>query len=54
MCGFCHWITGDMLPASDRSEWERNHAPPITQAIRTRWHQADVDFAGQAPPSLWG
>ena len=53
-CGFCHWVTANMLPESERFEWLRNHAPPILQLIRTRWHQADADFDGQIPPSLWG
>ena len=49
----CHWVSRAMLPEHEGRDWDRLHAPPILQLLRTRWPRADAAFPGQ-PPALWG
>eukprot|EP00041_Stephanoeca_diplocostata_P037524 m.1422798 g.1422798 ORF g.1422798 m.1422798 type:complete len:760 (+) comp25054_c1_seq9:286-2565(+) len=52
-CGYCHWVTADMLPAAELRRQLSEHAPQIVQLLRRRWPLATL-HSPPPLPKLWG
>lgn len=54
VCGFCHWLKEEELPAAKRDEYARANAPPMLKMLRAKFPRADADWLGAEPPALFG